>query len=72
MDLKNLYCYEIKDLAMGIVKANSKEEAKKKVYNAYSEHDEYFDPVNDNIEIFEIEEDSWFSDNPDVLEIKEI
>lgn len=71
MDLNKLYCYEIKDLAMGIVEANNEEEARKKVYDAYS-HDEYFDPYDDDIEIWGIEPDPWFADNPDVFEIKEI
>lgn len=69
---KDLYTYKIEDLAIGIVKANSEEEAKRKVYEAYSKHNDCFDTYNDEIEIWKLDEDSWFSDSPDVLEVLDI
>ena len=72
METKDLYGYQIEDLAMGIVKANSEEEARRKVYEAYTKHNDCFDPYNDDVAIWKIDEDSWFSDSPDVLEVSEV
>ena len=69
---KDLYTYRIEDLAIGIVKASSEDEAKRKVRDAYSKHSDCFDPYYDEIEIWKLDEDSWFSDNPDVLEVFDI
>ena len=41
---KDLYTYKIEDLAIGIVKASSEDEAKRKVRDAYSKHSDCFDP----------------------------
>ena len=45
----------------------------KKVKAAYLKHNNCFDSERDFIEIKEIaEDDSWFSDNPDVVEVDEV
>lgn len=73
LDIINLYAYRIEELAVGIVKANSYEDAREKVKAAYLEHSDEYDPERDCIELKEItENDSWFSDNPDVVEVDEL
>ncbi len=72
MELKGLYGYQIEDLAIGIVKANCEKEARRKVYEAYTKHNYCFDTWNDDVAIWKIDKDSWFKDNPDVLEISEV
>ena len=73
LDITNLYAYRIEELAVGIVRAESHEEAREKVKAAYLKHNDCYDPERDVIEIKEIaEDDSWFSDNPDVVEIDEL
>lgn len=72
MELKDLYGYQIDDLAIGVVKASSEEEARRKVYEAYTKHNDCFKPYNDDIKIWKVDNDSWFADNPDVLEVSEV
>lgn len=72
MELKDLYGYQIDDLAIGVVKASSEEEARRKVYEAYTKHNDCFNPYNDDIKIWKVDNDSWFADNPDVLEVSEV
>lgn len=72
MELKDLYGYQIEDLAIGVVKASGEEEARRKVYEAYTKHNDCFDPNNDDVVIWKIDKDSWFEDSPDVLEVSEI
>ena len=73
LDITNLYAYRIEELAVGIVKAESYEDAREKVKAAYLEHNDCFDSERDFIELKEIaENDSWFSDNPDVVEVDEL
>lgn len=72
MEIKDLYGYQIENLAIGIVKASNEEEARRKVYEAYSKHNDCFDTYNDDVAIWKIDNDSWFSDNPDVLEVSEV
>nr|DAG07397.1 MAG TPA: Mpv17 / PMP22 family [Bacteriophage sp.] len=73
LDITNLYAYRIEDLAIGIVKGKSYEDAREKVKMAYLKHNNCFDSERDFIEIKEIaEDDSWFSDNPDVVEVDEV
>ena len=73
LDIANLYAYRIEELAIGIVKAESYEDAREKVKAAYLKHNDCFDSERDFIEIKEIaEDDSWFSDNPDVVEVDEV
>lgn len=73
LDITNLYAYRIEELAVGIVKAESYEDAREKVKAAYLKHNDCFDLERDVVEIKEIEEnDSWFSDHPDVAEIDEL
>lgn len=72
MELKDLYVYEIEDLSTGIVKADSVREARKKVYDAYSKFNVDFDTYDeDDIEIYELEENPWADDVPDVIEVSE-
>ena len=73
LDITNLYAYRIEELAVGIVKAKSYEDAREKVNAAYLKHNDCYDTDRDFIELKEIaEDDSWFSDNPDVVEVDEL
>ena len=73
MDITGLYAYRIEELAVGIVKADSSEDARAKVKAAYLKHNNEYDPERDFIELKEIVDgDSWFSDNPDVVEVDEL
>ena len=73
LDITTLYAYRIEELAVGIVKAESYEDAREKVKAAYLKHNDCFDLERDVVEIKEIaEDDSWFSDHPDVVEIDEL
>lgn len=73
LDITNLYAYRIEELAVGIVKAKSYEDAREKVKAAYLKHNDCFDSERDFIELKEIaEDDSWFRDNPDVVEVDEL
>ena len=73
LDITNLYAYRIEELAVGIVKAKSYEDAREKVNAAYLKHNDCYDPERDFIELKEIaEDDSWFSDHPDVVEVDEL
>ena len=60
-------------MAVGIVKAESYEDAREKVKAVYLKYNDCFDFERDFIELKEIaENDSWFSDNPDVVEVDEL
>ena len=73
MDITNLYAYRIEKLTVGIVMAESESEAREKVNAAYLKHNDCFDSEIDFIELKKIvENDSWFSDNPDVIEIDDL
>lgn len=73
LDITNLYAYRIEELAVGIVNADSEADAREKVKAAYLKHNNCYNPERDVIEIKEIaEDDSWFSDHPDVIEIDEL
>lgn len=73
LDITKLYAYRIEELAVGIVKAESYEDAREKVKATYLKHNDCFDSERDFIELKEIaEDDSWFSDNPDVVEVDEL
>ena len=73
MDITNLYAYRIDELAVGIVKAESYEDAREKVKTAYLKHNNVYDSERDFVELKKISEnDSWFSDNPDVIEIDDL
>lgn len=73
MDITNLYAYRIEELAVGIVNADSEADAREKVKAAYLKHNDCFDSERDFIELKEIaEDDSWFSDHPDVVEVDEL
>ena len=50
MDITGLYAYRIEELAVGIVKANSYEDARAKVKAAYLKHNNEYDPERDCIE----------------------
>ena len=73
MDITNLYAYRIEELAVGIVKAKSYEDAREKVKAAYLKHNDCFDSEIDFIELKKIvKNDSWFSDHPDVIELDDL
>jgi len=67
--LNELYIYKIPDLAIGVVKANSENEAIEKVSSAYSKHNTCF---NDNEIIIIRTDNCWFSDSPDVFEVDDL
>lgn len=58
-------------MATGIVRADSIDDAREKVKVAYKAHSDCYDEQRDNISIWELDENSWFEDNPDVIEIME-
>ena len=73
MDITNLYAYRIEELAVGMVKAESYEDAREKVKAAYLKHNDCFNSERDFIELKKImENDSWFSDHSDVIEIDDL
>ena len=45
LDITNLYAYRIEELAVGIVKAESYEDAREKVKAAYLKHNDCFDQL---------------------------
>ena len=69
MNIKRLYGYSVQDLATGIVFADSTEEAREKVKAAYKAHCNEFNPETDWVEVWKMDENSWFEDHPDVLEV---
>ena len=72
MDITNLYAYRIEELTVGIVMAESESEAREKVNAAYLDHG-FYDQEEYIIELKKIvENDSWFSDHPDVIEIDDL
>ena len=71
MGVRNLYGYTIDELATGIVRADSIEDAREKVKVAYKAHSDCYDEQRDNISVWKLDENSWFEDNPDVIEIME-
>lgn len=73
LNIEELYAYRIEHLAIGIVKATSYDDAREKVKAAYLKHSNEYNPEYDFIELKEIaENDTWFSDNPDVIEIDDL
>ena len=51
LDITNLYAYRIEELAVGIVKAESYEDAREKVKAVYLKHNDCFDSERDFIEL---------------------
>ncbi len=64
----NYHCYAIEDGGLGIVKAESPEEAERKVRDGYKEHGSLSDDTE--VEIYDILQ-APFEDAPDVIEIYE-
>jgi len=69
MGVKNLYGYTVDALATGIVRADNIEDAREKVKAAYKAYSDCYDEQRDNISVWKLDENSWFADNPDVIEI---
>lgn len=67
--MENLWLYEVLCEAWGVVKAENKEEAEQKVREAYKKHDTSFDEYTPIFIKAYNEENNWFSDSPDVLEV---
>ena len=68
--MENIWIYEVCGQSCGIVKANCREEAEEKVRSAYSKHDTGWHDQFRTVIIKSIyEDDRWFSDCPDVLEV---
>lgn len=73
MKLKELYIYRIEDIAIGIVKADSEENAREMVINAYLQHYREFYPEYATIQIDNVlENGNSFEDFPDVVEIADM
>ncbi len=64
MDIKRLYGYSVQELVIGIVLADSVEEAREKVKAAYKGLSD-----TECIEIWKLDENLW---SPDVIEIMDI
>ena len=62
------WCYVLEEGGTGIVRAESSEEAERKVREAYTKHGS--DPFTEEITIYEIYQKPY-DDAPDVLEIYE-
>ena len=60
------FAYQIEDGGCGVVRADNKKEAEKKIREAYNVHGE----LSDSTEVW-IGDPSWFEDFPDVFEIGE-
>lgn len=69
MDIERLYGYSIQDWATGIVLADSVEEAREKVKLAYKAHVTELNPETEWIEVWKLDDNSWFEGHPDVLEV---
>ena len=71
--INKIYRYPIDELATGIVIGDNIEDARKKVESAYKAHNDCYDEQRDNISIsvWKLDENSWFADHPDVIEIME-
>lgn len=54
---------------MGVVRAENKEEAEQKVREAYKKHNTSFDEYRPIFIKAYNEENNWFADSPDVLEV---
>lgn len=68
--MENIWLYEVWDESWGIVKANSRKEAEEKVREAYRKHDTSWWDESRTVIIKSIyEDDRWFPDCPDVLEV---
>lgn len=67
---ERLYGYSIdySKEGMGIVLADSKEDAKEKIIQSYIKHG-YPEDSFSNLEVWKISSNAWFSDSPEVLEI---
>lgn len=67
--MENIYLYEILGELWGVVIANSKEEAEKKVREAYQKHDSDYDEFTPVIITEKDKDGRWFADSPDVIEV---
>lgn len=70
--MDDIYIYEILGESWGIVIASSKEDAEQKVREAYKKHDTNYDETRPIIIMDKkeyTENNSWFKDSPDVLEV---
>ena len=68
--MENIWIYEVWGESWGIVKANSRKEAEEKVREAYRKHDTGWWDESRTVIIKSIyEDDRWFPDCPDVLEV---
>lgn len=66
--MENIWLYEILGESWGVVKADTKEEAEKKVREAYKKHDTGYDE-DATVIIKNKDNGNWFADAPDVIEV---
>lgn len=63
------WLYYLEDGGVGIVKADSSDEAERKVREAYAKHSGNNGEFTEQIGIYEFDGSNWFEDSPDVFEV---
>lgn len=67
--MDNIWIYEVWGESWGVVKANSRKEAEEKVREAYRKHDTGYSEYRPVVIKSIYEDNNWFPDCPDVLEV---
>lgn len=67
--MENIWLYEILGESWGVVIAENKQAAEEKVREAYKKHDSSYNENSLVIIKSKDEDNNWFSDSPDVLEV---
>lgn len=63
------WIYVLYNDTYGVVKANTEEDAKQKVKEAYTKHGGYETGITENMIEIENMDNHWFSNSPDVIEV---
>ena len=63
------WIYVLDNDTYGVVKANTEDEAKQKVKEAYTKHGGYESEITEDMIEIENMDNHWFSDSPDVIEV---
>lgn len=67
--MENIWLYEVLGESWGIVIAANKKAAEEKVKSAYKKHDSLYNANTPIIIKSKDEDNNWFADSPDVLEV---
>ena len=67
--MDNVWLYEVLGESWGVVKATTREEAERKVRDAYKKHDTCYNEDTSVIIKSKDEDNTWFTDCPDVIEV---